>query len=341
MVPRGGSLRWPSVAAVALVFGQTLCFGFVNYDDNDGVYENPRVTGRLTAAAVVGAFTDRHVESWAPLTCVSHMLVWHVFGANAWGHHLVNVLLHAASTVLLFLVLLANDRPYVAGRGGGRPLCGSSPARRIRGLGHRAEGRLERVVLRAGAGGIRRLCAGAASRSAGQTPAPRGHVPGDVGFLRLGAGRQADGDHAAVRAVVAGLLAARAAGRRAAPAGAGPLCRRRATWSWRNSPCLRWWSFPVGSRCGVNARPWRPNDLVAWPWRLENAAVSYVAYLGQFLYPAGLAVFYPRRATAPCPGRRLRASWRWWASRPPRCLRGAGIRTCWSAGCGTWGCWRR
>ncbi len=33
--------------------------------------------------------------------------------------------------------------------------------------------------------------------------------------------------------------------------------------------------------------------LPLW-WRIGNAPISYVAYLGQFFYPAGLAVLYPR-----------------------------------------------
>ena len=38
-----------------------------------------------------------------------------------------------------------------------------------------------------------------------------------------------------------------------------------------------------------------PSSLDAMPFslRIANALVSYVAYLGQFFYPAGLAAFYP------------------------------------------------
>ena len=36
-----------------------------------------------------------------------------------------------------------------------------------------------------------------------------------------------------------------------------------------------------------------PVDIVPVSSRIANALVSYVAYLGQFFYPAGLAVFYP------------------------------------------------
>jgi Flp pilus assembly protein TadD len=91
--------------AVGLVFGQTAGFDFVNYDDNAGVYENRLVTGKLSLQSLLGAFTDRHVESTVPLTYISHMLVWRLLGHEAAVHHLTNVFLHAATAILLFLVL--------------------------------------------------------------------------------------------------------------------------------------------------------------------------------------------------------------------------------------------
>ncbi len=91
--------------AVALVFGQTAGYDFVNYDDAEGVYQNRLVTGELTLRGVLAVFTQRHVERWVPLTCVSHILVWHIFGPSPAVHHLTNVFLHAVTTILLFLVL--------------------------------------------------------------------------------------------------------------------------------------------------------------------------------------------------------------------------------------------
>ncbi len=91
--------------AVGLVFGQTVRYGFVDYDDSATVYENPQVAQGLTPPGVVWAFTHRHFGNWIPLTCLSHMLDCRMYGLNAEGHHLTNVLLHAATAVLLFLVL--------------------------------------------------------------------------------------------------------------------------------------------------------------------------------------------------------------------------------------------
>ena len=91
--------------AVGLAYGQAVGFGFVNLDDDRGVYDNRLVTGELTPRGVLAVFTEHHAESWAPLTCLSHILVWHLLGHGPAVHHLINLLLHAASTVLLLVVL--------------------------------------------------------------------------------------------------------------------------------------------------------------------------------------------------------------------------------------------
>jgi Flp pilus assembly protein TadD len=91
--------------AVDLVFGQTARFEFV-YDDGIYLCENPRVAHGLTIKGVTWALTSTHANNWHPLTWFSHMLDCQLYGLR-WpgGHHLTNVLLHAANSILLFLVL--------------------------------------------------------------------------------------------------------------------------------------------------------------------------------------------------------------------------------------------
>lgn len=91
--------------AVWLVFGRSVGFDFVDFDDPGIITENPLVRSGLTMAGIGGAFTQSLVSSWVPLTAMSHMLDCQVFGLWAGGHHLTSVLLHAATSVLLFLVL--------------------------------------------------------------------------------------------------------------------------------------------------------------------------------------------------------------------------------------------
>jgi Flp pilus assembly protein TadD len=110
--PDGLSGRWMVVgvcfllaAIVWLVFGQTVHYPFVNYDDILYVYENPAVTGGLSLNGVRWAFTHSVIFNWHPLTMLSHMMDCQFYALNAGGHHLTNVLLHTASVILLFLVL--------------------------------------------------------------------------------------------------------------------------------------------------------------------------------------------------------------------------------------------
>ena len=93
------------LALVFCVFGQTVRHNFVNYDDDDYVYENPQVTPGLTARGIGWAFSQSRSGNWHPLTWMSHMLDCQLFGLWAGGHHRTNVLLHAATAILLFLVL--------------------------------------------------------------------------------------------------------------------------------------------------------------------------------------------------------------------------------------------
>ena len=93
------------VLAILAVFGQTAHFEFVNYDDQHNVFQNPVVQEGLSVKAVGWAFAHTQVANWIPLTTLSHMLDCQLFGQRAGGHHLVNVFWHAATAVLLFLVL--------------------------------------------------------------------------------------------------------------------------------------------------------------------------------------------------------------------------------------------
>src|SRR3954447_8800547 len=77
---------------------------FVAYDDQQYVTENPQVQAGLTAKGLRWAF-GYHASNWHPLTWLSHMADCQMYGLKPGGHHLTSVLLHAASTVLLFLLL--------------------------------------------------------------------------------------------------------------------------------------------------------------------------------------------------------------------------------------------
>lgn len=89
-----------------MAFGQTRHHEFINFDDDVYVFQNPPVTAGLTQHGFVWAFTRVDHANYHPLTTLSHMVDYQLFGANAGGHHVTNVLLHAATAICLFLVLL-------------------------------------------------------------------------------------------------------------------------------------------------------------------------------------------------------------------------------------------
>ena len=103
---RSIGLVWLFLTALVLVvFAQTIGYEFVNYDDQEYVYENPAIAAGISLDRIQWAFTHVHAGNWHPLTSLSHMLDCSVYGLRPSGHHLTNVLLHLLTTLFLFLAL--------------------------------------------------------------------------------------------------------------------------------------------------------------------------------------------------------------------------------------------
>lgn len=88
-----------------VVFGQTVLYNFVNFDDDLYVYNTPGIQSGLTIKGVAFAFTSPHAHNWHPLTTMSHMLDCQLYGLNAGGHHATSTILHTIAVLLLFWVL--------------------------------------------------------------------------------------------------------------------------------------------------------------------------------------------------------------------------------------------
>lgn len=103
--PRSGVLLLLAALTVA-VYWPVHTYPFVSYDDQQYVAQNPVVAGGLSGDGLRWAFTSlAYASNWHPLTWISHMADVQLFGMNAGRHHLVNLLLHVANGLLLFLVL--------------------------------------------------------------------------------------------------------------------------------------------------------------------------------------------------------------------------------------------
>ncbi|MGE4490431.1 MAG: tetratricopeptide repeat protein [Kiritimatiellales bacterium] len=92
-------------AGIWLSFGRALWCDFVNYDDDLFVYANPLVIEGLTWHGVCEVLTRTDRIFYYPLTMLSFMLDSTLYGLNPFGFHLPNLLLHTVNAFLLFSVL--------------------------------------------------------------------------------------------------------------------------------------------------------------------------------------------------------------------------------------------
>jgi Flp pilus assembly protein TadD len=93
------------VVAVMAIYWQTTGFEFVNLDDGLYVVDNPRVNSGLSAENVRWAFTTGHAANWHPITWISHQLDVSLFGMDAGAHHAVSMVWHAVNALLLFALV--------------------------------------------------------------------------------------------------------------------------------------------------------------------------------------------------------------------------------------------
>jgi tetratricopeptide (TPR) repeat protein len=292
---------WQSVAvcivlalAVWAVFGQTIRFAFINYDDDAIVYENPAVTRGLDLHEIANVFTQNSGrDSWFPVTDISHMLDWQLYGPNAGGHHLTNVVLHAATAIVLFLVLQAMTgalwrSAFVAAAFAIHPL-------RVESVAWVAE---RKDVL---SGLFFMLALWTWIRHVQKQPVLQKPTSGVV--LHNPSHWSADYYWALVFFVL-GLLSKSMVVTLPLVLlllDFWPLARFKV----HSFPTLlleKWPFFLVSAAgCAVTVLTQRHVVLAArhfaWPWRLENALVAYVDYLQHMIYPFGLALLYPHPAS--------------------------------------------
>ena len=271
------------------------------------VYANSHVSRGLTASGAVWAFTHGSQANWVPLTWLSLMVDCQLYDLHAGGHHLTNVLLHAATAMLLFLVL------------------------------RRMTGRLWPSALVAALFAVHPLRAESVAWITERKDVLSGlffmlTLWAYVGYVR----------HRFSLARYALLLALFGLGLMAKPMlvtlpfvlvllDYWPLGR------FAGSTCFNPTSLPTPPHCNggdfpgaanfcetLLGRSWssrlviekiplfilaaadclvtilmQDHTLVSsehlpWGWRLGNAAINYVTYLGQFFYPVGLVVVYSR-----------------------------------------------
>jgi Flp pilus assembly protein TadD len=275
--PSSNVQRWRvaglSLALAAItfaVFGQTLTHEFVDYDDNEYVYLNPTVARGLTLKGIAWAFSF-HASNWHPLTWLSHMLDCQLYGLHPGGHHLTNVLLHAATVIALFLVLRRMTgalwrSAFVAAVFAIHPL-------RVESVAWVAE---RKDVL---SGLFFMLTIGAYVRYASR---PWSAARYGLVVLLFALGLMCK--PMLVTLPVALLLL-----------DYWPLQRAEPVWKLvkEKLPLLALSAAACVVTLLAQTEAVQSIETVSLPLRLANTLASGMVYLGQIIYPAGLAVFYP------------------------------------------------
>lgn len=93
------------IALTVAAYAPVRHYPFVSLDDPQYVSDNPNVARGLTWAGVRWAVTAGNKFYWHPVTWLSHMLDVQLYGMDAGRHHITSVVIHLASSVVLFGVL--------------------------------------------------------------------------------------------------------------------------------------------------------------------------------------------------------------------------------------------
>jgi tetratricopeptide (TPR) repeat protein len=271
---------------------------FVSVDDQLYVSDNPYIEPGLTWDHAAWAFTTHRASNWHPLTWLSLMLDSTCFGMRPAGYHLVNLAMHAASAVTLFLVLCrmtgaAWPSALVAALFAVHPL-------HVESVAWIAE---RKDVLSTLLG----LLALAAYVGYARRPGVLRYV---LVFLLLALGLLAKPmlvtlplvflllDYWPLRRWPAEIRQGHRVLRsgHASPAAVPPFPQQRGWWLLvEKIPLI---VLAAASSIVTYHVQQTGGAVVGWEtmpltWRLENALVSYVIYMGQTLWPRDLAVFYP------------------------------------------------
>ena len=89
-------------AVTAAVYWQVHDFAFINFDDVIYITENPMIQSGISMNGLYWAFGSKYFGLWNPLVWLSLMADYQLYGLNAGGYHITNLILHILSTLLLF-----------------------------------------------------------------------------------------------------------------------------------------------------------------------------------------------------------------------------------------------
>jgi hypothetical protein len=92
------------VISTLAVYWQVNEYDFVAFDDNQFIYNNQHLQEGLSGDSIGWAFKTYHTGNWHPLTWLSYMLDYQIFGLNPGVFHSINLFFHIINTLFLFFL---------------------------------------------------------------------------------------------------------------------------------------------------------------------------------------------------------------------------------------------
>jgi protein O-mannosyl-transferase len=93
------------MVATFSIYAQVQDHKFINFDDDKYVTNNLSVQAGLTSENIIKVFTKTHFGLWVPITSLSYMIDYEIYGLNPKGYLLTNLFFHITNSLLLFVVL--------------------------------------------------------------------------------------------------------------------------------------------------------------------------------------------------------------------------------------------
>ena len=102
------------IGSILSVYGQTITFDFVNYDDAEWIYQNANLNLGFSWAGIKWAFSAVIAGTWNPIPALSFLLEYRLFGLNPGMYHVTNVWLHVLNCFLLLKVAINYGMQFFA-----------------------------------------------------------------------------------------------------------------------------------------------------------------------------------------------------------------------------------
>lgn len=262
-------------AAIAVVYAGVRDAEFV-WDDGEYVVRNEALHAGFGPEGLRFAFLSAgYAMNWHPLTWLSHMLDFQLYGLDPTGHHLTNVVLHGVNSLLLLLLLERWTRRIL-------------PSAFAAALFALHPIHVESVAWVAERKDVLSMLCGLCTLWCYTTYAERPRI-----------------DSYALVAVLLSLALMAKPTMVTLPAlllvlDCWPL-RRSAPWRVRvleKVPLFMLSAVCIGMTIAAQSAGGAvvSTELVGWSDRLTNAIVSYARYLGHLVWPVNLAALYPHPA---------------------------------------------